>query len=49
MSGRDELIYLGPDENVIPDDINWLVERAAHRDYPGMVGSSAVAVVELTT
>jgi len=32
--GQNELIYLGPDENVIPEDINWLVDRAAYRGYP---------------
>ena len=32
--GEDELIYLGPDENVIPDDINWMIERAHKRGYP---------------
>lgn len=32
--GRDELIYLGPDENVIPEDINWIIDRAGKRGYP---------------
>jgi len=32
--GADELLYLGPDEQVIPDDINWIVRRAAERGYP---------------
>jgi len=32
--GADELLYLGPDEQVIPDDINWIVQRAAERGYP---------------
>jgi glutamate dehydrogenase len=31
--GRKEVIYLGPDEQVIPDDINWIVNRAAQRGY----------------
>lgn len=31
---HDELIYLGPDENVAPEHINWMVERAALRGYP---------------
>lgn len=31
---RDELIYLGPDENIIPDDITWMTKRAAYRGYP---------------
>ncbi|OWZ19667.1 NAD-specific glutamate dehydrogenase [Phytophthora megakarya] len=32
--GQDELIYLGPDENIIPDDIVWMTKRAAYRGYP---------------
>ena len=32
--GKDEQVYLGPDENIIPDDITWLVDRAAIRGYP---------------
>jgi glutamate dehydrogenase len=32
--GKDELIYLGPDEQVIPADIEWIVHRAAERGYP---------------
>jgi len=32
--GKDELIYLGPDEQVIPWDIDWIVERARQRGYP---------------
>jgi len=28
-----ELLYLGPDENITPTDINWIVERAARRGY----------------
>eukprot|EP01038_Epipyxis_sp_PR26KG_P010640 gene10640-14290_t len=32
--GKDELIYLGPDEQVIPSDIEWIVNRAAQRGYP---------------
>ncbi|CAM9635203.1 unnamed protein product, partial [Phaeothamnion confervicola] len=32
--GRQELLYLGPDEQVIPADINWIVNRAAQRGYP---------------
>jgi glutamate dehydrogenase len=31
---KDELIYLGPDENVIPEDINWIIDRAGKRGYP---------------
>ncbi|KAF1778432.1 NAD(P)-binding domain [Phytophthora cactorum] len=32
--GKDELIYLGPDENIIPGDIVWMTKRAAYRGYP---------------
>lgn len=32
--GQDELIYLGPDENIIPEDITWMTKRAAYRKYP---------------
>jgi len=28
------LIYLGPDENITPKLINWLVKRAHHRGHP---------------
>lgn len=31
---KDELIYLGPDEQVIPSDIDWITLRAAQRGYP---------------
>lgn len=31
LLGRQELVYLGPDEQVIPEDINWIVARAAQR------------------
>jgi glutamate dehydrogenase len=34
LLGKQELVYLGPDEQVIPDDINWIVHRAAERGYP---------------
>jgi len=32
--GFDELIYLGPDEQVIPEDIDWIIQQAARRGYP---------------
>ncbi len=32
--GKQELIYLGPDENVQPEHIVWAVDRAAKRGYP---------------
>lgn len=40
--GQPELLYLGPDENIIPSDINWLVERADVRGmtYPAAFMSS---------
>merc|ERR1719397_2220817 len=40
--GEDELLYLGPDENIIPEDINWITERAAKRGmkYPAAFMSS---------
>ena len=28
-----ELLYLGPDENITPNDINWVVQRAGVRGY----------------
>jgi glutamate dehydrogenase len=31
--GKRETIYLGPDENVIPEDINWIIKQAARRGY----------------
>jgi len=34
LYGREELIYLGPDENVVPSDIDWICSRAAQRAYP---------------
>lgn len=32
--GHDELLYLGPDENITPELINWIVDRARRRGYP---------------
>ena len=32
--GVPELIYLGPDENISPTLINWIVAWATHRGYP---------------
>ena len=31
--GKPETIYFGPDENVIPEDINWIIKQAARRGY----------------
>jgi len=30
---ENELLYLGPDENITPHDINWMAARAAERGY----------------
>ncbi|MCZ6834953.1 MAG: NAD-glutamate dehydrogenase [Planctomycetota bacterium] len=32
--GAEELIYLGPDENITPELIEWIVDRARRRGYP---------------
>ncbi|GAU08912.1 NAD-glutamate dehydrogenase domain-containing protein [Desulfoplanes formicivorans] len=32
--GHHEIIYLGPDENILPRHIDWIVERAEKRGYP---------------
>jgi len=32
--GKKEVLYLGPDEQVIPEDINWIIRRAEYRGYP---------------
>jgi glutamate dehydrogenase len=32
--GTPEAIYFGPDENITPAHINWIVARAKERDYP---------------
>ncbi len=31
--GKEEIIYLGPDENITPEHITWIVERARQRGY----------------
>ena len=31
--GLQDIVYLGPDENVIPADINWMTDRAIARGY----------------
>jgi glutamate dehydrogenase len=33
LLGKKEVLYLGPDEQVIPADIEWIVKRAAVRGY----------------
>jgi glutamate dehydrogenase len=40
--GHQEFIYLGPDENITPAHIEWIVDRAARRGYglPGAFMSS---------
>ncbi len=32
--GKPEMLYLGPDEQVIPEDITWIIDRAAKRGHP---------------
>jgi hypothetical protein len=32
--GHHEIIYLGPDENILPRHIQWIVQRAEKRGYP---------------
>lgn len=32
--GSEEILYLGPDENITPEHINWIVARAKVRKYP---------------
>jgi len=34
MGGKEEFIYFGPDEQVTPEHINWIVKRAHQRGYP---------------
>jgi len=34
LLGFNEFIYLGPDENITPTHIDWIVERAVFRGYP---------------
>ncbi|BDQ33124.1 NAD-glutamate dehydrogenase domain-containing protein [Pseudodesulfovibrio portus] len=31
--GREEIIFLGPDENITPQHIQWIADRAATRGY----------------
>jgi len=31
--GKKEIIYLGPDEQIIPEDIEWIIKRANRRGY----------------
>jgi glutamate dehydrogenase len=31
--GKKEVLYLGPDEQVIPDDIDWIIQQARRRGY----------------
>jgi glutamate dehydrogenase len=33
LLGKKEVLYLGPDEQVIPEDINWIIKQAARRGY----------------
>ena len=48
---KDELIYFGPDEQIIPSDIEWMVHRAGVRGYPipdAVMSSKKVGVVMLS-
>lgn len=31
--GKEEILFLGPDENITPDHVEWIVARAARRGY----------------
>ena len=31
--GSPEVLYLGPDEQVVPEDIDWVIQRAKYRGY----------------
>jgi len=31
--GKEEIIYLGPDEHIAPEHVTWMVQRAARRGY----------------
>src|SRR5690606_24382829 len=31
--GKEEILYFGPDEQIIPHDINYIVKQAARRGY----------------
>ena len=33
LLGREELVYLGPDEGITPEHIRWIVRRAGERGY----------------
>lgn len=33
LYGKKEILYLGPDEQVIPEDIDWVIDRARKRNY----------------
>jgi len=33
LNGRNELLYFGPDENITPSLIDWIVDRAKRRGY----------------
>jgi glutamate dehydrogenase len=30
---QDEILYLGPDENIIPQDIEWIIQQGIKRNY----------------
>ncbi|KAG6610079.1 NAD-specific glutamate dehydrogenase [Phytophthora cinnamomi] len=44
--GQYKPIYIGPDKNIIPEDITWMANRAADRGYPvprAFIGSKSDA------
>ena len=30
--GKEEILYFGPDEQVIPEDIDWIIQRGNQRN-----------------
>ena len=48
--GKDEIIFLGPDEQVVPSDCDWICQRAGERNYPTpMAFMSSSPLLALTT
>ncbi|DAZ94639.1 TPA: hypothetical protein N0F65_010726 [Lagenidium giganteum] len=44
--GKDELIYLGPDENIIPADIVWMTKRAGYQARQMLFNEAGVVIVK---
>lgn len=34
VPNSNEILYFGPDEQIVPDDIAWIADRAVERNYP---------------